>query len=214
MTDAEVDHTAGLMLMRESDTVTFRSTESVFNHLKDGRGLVSSLGKFTDLNWIPLTETDSATLNYSDYVKIKPLPLTGHPPLDSPHPARSDDTIGLVLKNTETDTSLIYLPCLPELTDEILSRIEESDLALVDGTFWTSEELFEYRDIDRDAFEMGHVPMAGSQGSYRQLGRFDTQVVYVHINNTNPVLDPQSDARREIEDAGLQVGEDGMEFRI
>jgi pyrroloquinoline quinone biosynthesis protein B len=97
----------------------------------------------------------------------------------------------------------------------VLSRLNEVDLLLFDGTFWTDDELIRLDISDRPALAMGHVPMTGSEGSLSMLSALSCrQKVYTHINNTNPVLIESSAERALVESAGLRVGEDGMRFEI
>ena len=89
-------------------------------------------------------------------------------------------------------------------------------LLLFDGTFWSDDELAEAGGSDApSAREMGHLPVGGPEGSMQLLPRAGAQrTVLVHINNTNPMLGRSSAERAEVEAAGLEVGDDGMEFEL
>ena len=86
---------------------------------------------------------------------------------------------------------------------------------LVDGTFWTDDEPIRMNITDRTATQMGHVPVSGPQGTLSWLGGLSARVrVYLHINNTNPMLNESGPERRQVIDQGIQVGMDGDVFEI
>jgi pyrroloquinoline quinone biosynthesis protein B len=90
---------------------------------------------------------------------------------------------------------------------------EGADLLLFDGTFWSDDEMASVGAPGRSALEMGHRPVGGDGGSLQALpGVGARRVAYVHINNTNPILRPDAPQRAEVEAAGVEVAEDGMEF--
>jgi len=96
-----------------------------------------------------------------------------------------------------------------------LARLDQAELLLFDGTFWTDDELARLDISDRPALSMGHVPISGAEGSLAALRQLSCrQKVYTHINNTNPMLIEGSMERAAVEAAGMLVGMDGMHFEI
>jgi pyrroloquinoline quinone biosynthesis protein B len=100
-----------------------------------------------------------------------------------------------------------------------MARLAAADLVLLDGTFWRDDELIALGVSASRARDMGHVPIDGDGGSLARLAALcaappSRRCVYVHINNTNPILLEQSPQRHAVEGAGVQVGRDGMRFEV
>jgi pyrroloquinoline quinone biosynthesis protein B len=92
----------------------------------------------------------------------------------------------------------------------LLQRLEDADLLLFDGTFWSDDELIQVQGSGSTAREMGHIPVSGPEGSLRKLaGLRCPRKVFVHVNNTNPMLDESGFEYREVRAAGWEVAEDG-----
>jgi pyrroloquinoline quinone biosynthesis protein B len=114
-----------------------------------------------------------------------------------------------------TGRSLFYAPGVGEADDELLRWMQESDCVMVDGTFFTDDELGAQGISEKRARDMGHLPQSGEHGMLRILESLtNTRRVLIHINNTNPILDEESDARRSVEGAGVEVAYDGMEVLL
>jgi pyrroloquinoline quinone biosynthesis protein B len=110
---------------------------------------------------------------------------------------------------------MAYLPAVPAVDDRLLSMLESCDLVLFDGTFWTDDELVRVQGGGRSARQMGHLPISGPGGSLERLAELSRpHKVFVHINNTNPILDKDSPQYREVREAGWDVAEDGWEFTL
>jgi pyrroloquinoline quinone biosynthesis protein B len=88
------------------------------------------------------------------------------------------------------------------------------DVILFDGTFWSNDELKNVRGTGPTAREIGHVPVSGEDGSLAALSGLKARKIYVHINNTNPMLDESSAECRQVRDAGWEIAEDGWEFEL
>ena len=103
---------------------------------------------------------------------------------------------------------------VPELP-ELICRLEECDAVLFDGTFWDDDELIRVQGRGRTARQMGHVPVGGAGGSLEMLSSLrGPRKIFIHINNTNPILDRCSSEFRRVADAGWEVAEDGWEIRL
>jgi len=121
--------------------------------------------------------------------------------------------IGLSLVSKEK--KLFYAPNLPGTGDQWLRCMEESDLAILDGTFWKDDELNSIRKGSKSARQMGHLPLWGDRGLLHQPFRpSKTRRVLIHLNNTNPVLNDESPESRIVRDAGWEIAYDGMELAI
>jgi pyrroloquinoline quinone biosynthesis protein B len=123
------------------------------------------------------------------------------------------DTVGLVLWAEGSTARLLYAPGIAGITGELEAEAARASVLLVDGTCFSNEETVLL--VGRTSAEMGHLAMAGEGGTLAWLGQHRrARRIYVHINNTNPVLSPHSRARREVEAGGVEIGEDGVELRV
>ena len=114
----------------------------------------------------------------------------------------------------EGSGTLAYAPALSSLDERTVERLEACDCALVDGTFWAGDELIALGIARRDAAAMGHVPLAGPDGSLATLSALASRTILVHVNNTNPILLDDSPERAQVEAGGIEVSYDGMEFEL
>jgi pyrroloquinoline quinone biosynthesis protein B len=119
----------------------------------------------------------------------------------------------VALEFTQNGKRVFFAPALPALSAALKKQIARSDVALLDGTFWTNDELAQARGSAPSAREMGHLPLSGSGGLFDQLKDVrSVRRILIHLNNTNPALDEESAATRALRDAGWEVAYDGMEF--
>lgn len=110
------------------------------------------------------------------------------------------------------DHRMLIAPAVPEISSELSEAIEAAETIIFDGTFWSNRELQAIRPRAKTAVEMGHLPVEDSLPvlSQARAGR----KIYTHINNTNPILTPDSWERRAIKSAGIIIGYDGLEFEL
>ncbi len=110
---------------------------------------------------------------------------------------------------------LVYMPVAPSIEESWLEHAQDCELLLFDGTFWTDDELIRVQGGGRTARQMGHIPISGPDGSLERLaGLKRARKIYIHVNNTNPILDEDSPEYRRVRDAGWEVARDGMEFNL
>ena len=215
LTDAEIDHTSGLMILRESkQPLEIYGTATVNQALSEGFPVLRTLMNYCGINWSMLEPNTILSL-VNGQLEVEVFPLSNKPPkyMKSSH----DEVwaIGLTFRDTATGGVLTYAPVLSELTDSLRERFESSDCILVDGTFWLDDELSSLGISTRSAKMMGHLPLGGSDGSLQQLKRLKRpRKILIHINNTNPIHQPDSEERRSVEEAGLEVGYDGLTIEL
>jgi pyrroloquinoline quinone biosynthesis protein B len=107
------------------------------------------------------------------------------------------------------------MPAVPAINERLLQLLETADVVLFDGTFWSDDELIQVQGSGATAREMGHVPISGDDGSLRKLaGLQRPRKVFVHVNNTNPMLDESSAEYGEVTAAGWELAEDGWHFNL
>ena len=213
LTDAEIDHTAGLLILRESaEPLPVYGAERIRRALTDGYPLLPTIEHYCGVDWHALEPGSSLSLGPTDSppLKVESFAVAS----DAPKYLDDDDSgpwaVGLTFRDPHTGGVATYVPGLGELDESVMERFEESDVVLVDGTFWTDDELPSLGIGVRTAKDMSHLPLSGPGGSLRQLAALDRpQVVFVHINNSNPILLEDSEQRRAVEAAGIEVGYDG-----
>jgi len=213
LTDGEIDHTAGLLLLRESSApLRVYSTARVRDALTSDYPLLTMLERYCGVDWRPL-EPGASTPLEGTTLSVETFPTGGDAPLymgDAPGPS----AIGLTVRDSAGDGTLVYVPAIEELGETVSARLAEGDVVLADGTFFRHDDLVALGLGERDSWAMGHAPLTGEGGTLEALAALDAEVALVHINNTNPILLEDSAERSVAEDAGLVISEDGMEFEL
>ena len=218
-TDAELDHTLGIVLLREGRRLRLYATCAVRRVLEEDSRLLPVTRAFAEVEVVELPALGGpVSLAYPDGESSGLTVETFPVPAGPPRFARTElpgHTIGLVVRDSATGGACAFVPGCGELDDGLLSRLLKANLVLFDGTFWTDDELIRLGIGDRSARQMDHVPVSGPDGSLGRLSQLNgPQRVYTHINNTNPMLIEDSPERAEVERAGLVVGMDGMRFEV
>ena len=215
LTDAEIDHTAGLLLARESSTtLQVYGSEAVRRALADGYPVLSVLDHYCGVEWHTLARERSLALDGSAF-EVESFPAGGDAPRYLGADGADVEAVGLVFRDGVTGGVLTYVPGLARLGDDVLDRLETSDAVRVDGTFWSDDELVDLGISDRTARQMGHVPLSGAGGTLEAFaGLKRPRKILVHINNTNPVLLEDSPERKSVMRAGAEVAYDGLELEL
>ena len=127
----------------------------------------------------------------------------------------SQASIGYRFTDVDSGRSLVYLPGVREVDDEVKDRLRGCDAFFIDGTCWTDDEMIGVGLAQKTSFSMGHVPVSGSNGSLARLADLTgMRKIYTHLNNTNPLLVEDSVERRAAQAAGWEIAFDGMDFRV
>jgi len=222
LTDAEIDHTAGLLLLRESsEPLHVWSTEDVRVALTDHYPVLRMLERYCGVVWHELMPGVATSIDGTS-ISVEPFVTGGDAPLYmGPDAADGPEAIGLTIRDAGAADagparSLCYAPAIADAGDAaLLDRLRASDCVLADGTFWTSDELVSLGLTRRDSFAMGHAPLTGSQGTLDTLADLPAaRRILVHINNSNPILLAHSDERSVVEARGVEIGHDGLEVEL
>src|SRR5215212_1840950 len=215
LTDAEIDHTAGLLLLRESATpVRVFGDAGVERALSDGYPVLPMLDRYCGADWQTLERGRAQPLDGSS-LAVEPFAAGGDAPRYLDGSDVELEASGFVFRDRATGGVVTYVPGLARIDDAVVARFTASDLVLVDGTFWRDDELARLGISDRSAGDMGHVPLSGPGGTLELLaGLEQPRKVLVHINNTNPILLEDSAEREEVVRAGVEVAYDGLEIEL
>ena len=213
LTDGEIDHTAGLLLLRESSApLRVYSTAAVRDALTAQYPLLTMLDHYSGLDWHELRPGEATPLEGSS-LAVETFPTGGDAPLymgGEPGPS----AIGLTVRDSAGGGTLVYVPAIEELDETVTARLAEGDVVLADGTFFRHDDLVALGLGERDSWAMGHAPLTGEGGTLDALAALDARVALVHINNTNPILLEDSPERSEVEGRGLVVSYDGLELDV
>ena len=224
LANADIDHVLGLLLLRELQPLRVYATESVRRIVAEDNSVFAMLqrvpGQVTWTNFSPRTELSLQNPAGEDSgLRCRALPLGTHFPAYVSPPRRDElklgeASLGLIIGPT-LGKRLAYMPAVPQIDEALLKELESCDVLLFDGTFWSDDELIRIQGSGQTARQMGHVPVSSTEGSLVQLaGLQHPRKIYVHINNTNPMLDEASVEYREVRDAGWEIAEDGWQFEL
>ena len=224
LTNADVDHIAGLLNLRESQPLRLYGTNKVLDVLQ-GNSVFNVLNpKFVER--IPLSLDVPLQLQLPNGVAtglvVVPFAVPGKVALwleeknkDVALAAVGEDTIALEIRNANQEIQFFYIPGCAEMTDDLADRLGGAPLVFFDGTLWRDDEMIRDDVGIKTGKRMGHMSMSGDDGS---IAAFDSlrvkRKVFIHINTTNPVLLEDSDQRKFATKAGWEVSYDGMEINL
>jgi pyrroloquinoline quinone biosynthesis protein B len=232
LANGDVDHTLGLLLLRELQPLRVYATHSIHRILTEDNSMYAMLQRFPgQLTWTDFkTETtfhleDSAGRNSG--LRCLAFPLGTHYPAYISQSRQSqlhqrEASLGLIVESP-SGKRLAYMPAVPQIDDALLKELETADLLLFDGTFWSDDELIRIQSSGESvgegsgqtARQMGHVPVSSGEGSLEKLAQLRRpRKIYVHINNTNPMLNEAGPEHRQVREAGWEIAEDGWQLDL
>ena len=215
LTDAEIDHTAGLLLLRESSQpVRVYGEAGVQRALRDGYPVLPILERYSGVEFRTLEPGRAMALEGSSLI-VEAFDVGGDAPRYLDGSGVTMGASGMIFRDDAGPGVVTYVPGLARLDDDVLRRFAASDLLLVDGTFWRDDDLGRLGISTRTARDMGHLPLSGPDGTLATLARLERpRTALVHINNTNPILLEDSPERDAVLRAGIEVAYDGLEIEL
>ena len=218
--DGQIDHATGLFMLRERDTpLPLWCTDPVEEDLSQGNPVLRVLGHYCgvrrerialDGGWFDVPGVPD--------LHFRALPLRSKAAPYSPHREQSvaGDNIGMTLHDRRSGKTAFYAPGLGEITPSVFEAMSSAEAVLVDGTFWTDDEMPRLGIGRKLAREIGHLPQSGPDGMIEWLAKLPppTRRLLIHINNTNPILDEDSAERATLTRAGIEVCEDNMTIQL
>ncbi|MDM0073272.1 pyrroloquinoline quinone biosynthesis protein PqqB [Variovorax sp. J2P1-59] len=218
--DGQVDHATGLFMLRErKGALPLWCTDPVEEDLSQGNPVLRVLGHYcgVDRHRIALDGTSFAVPGVAD-LSFRALPLSSKAAPYSPHRDRpvEGDNIGMLISDGRSGRRVFYAPGLGQITPEVFDAMALADCVLVDGTFWTDDEMPRLGLGAKTARDIGHLPQSGPDGMIEWMARLPqrTRRMLIHVNNTNPILDEDSDERALLKRAGIEVCEDDMQIDV
>lgn len=226
LTNADIDHTLGLLLLRESQPLHVYSTDHVRTVVQGGNTYFKMLDQFQGHSQWSCIEPGlpfmlKSISGENSGLQCTAISLGGRPPfwasktgfIENP---RAPFVIGLIIEEVARGKRLGYFPGVNQMNQELLGLLEKCDAIFIDGTFWDDEELIRLRPGSRTAKQMQHMPISGKGGSLESLAELPQNIrkFFTHINNTNPVLNEQGCEHKLVHDAGWGIAFDGLELQL
>jgi pyrroloquinoline quinone biosynthesis protein B len=217
LVDGQVDHTTGLYMLREATRPwQIWCTDSTYADLTKGNPVLGVLSHYCGVERHRIT-LDGAGFAIAgiDNVQWRALPVASKPAPYSPNRESPvpGDNVALVMTDQGSGRSVFYAPGLGAIDERVWAGMQSAACVLVDGTFWTDDEMIAQGLSKKRARDIGHLPQSGAGGMLEWLERppSGTRKILIHINNTNPILDEDSAERAELKRRGVEVAWDGME---
>ena len=222
--NADIDHVLGLLLLRELQPLRVHATKSVRRILTKDNSMFAMLQRVPNqVQWIELQPGALFPLlnpsGEDSGLHCRSLPLGTHFPAYVSPPRRSqlhplEASLGLIIESS-SGKRLGYMPAVPRFDESMLKHFDSCDVLLFDGTFWSEDELIQIQGSGQTANDMGHTPVSGASGSLSRLAQVRRpRKIYVHINNTNPMLNETGPEHRQVRESGWEVAEDGWQFDL
>jgi len=203
LTDANVDHCAGLLDFRQAGELAIYSTQTVRDTLL--RNEIFAPFSHAPRVWHVI---DDAPVDIGG-LRISVIPVGGLLPSYAGGAATRGAASAFLLEDPR-GARVLYAPIFASVDDKLASTAAICDASFFDGSFWSDAELITLGLGTRSATMMGHQPVAGPGGSLEALRACPCpRRLYTHVNNTNPMLDPASSEAKQLEEAGFELATDG-----
>lgn len=214
VTDSQIDHTTGLLMLRESPKPwPLWCTDGVYADLTTANPILQVLQRYCGVNRQRIDVTQEwFTVEDCEDLRWQAIALPGRPPPYSQRESQPGDVIGLLVEDLRTERRLCYAPGVASIDSWLFEVMCGSDCVLVDGTFWTDDELVSLGVSRKRAADMGHLTQTGGMIDWLDRLPAATRRVLIHINNTNPILVEDSPERERLSRHRIEVAYDGMEI--
>jgi pyrroloquinoline quinone biosynthesis protein B len=218
LTNGDIDHIAGLLTLRERQPFHIYATPRVLSILKANSVFGVLAADVVERIELPLNQPIEIA---GTGVMVEAFPVPGKIALFLEDASKGagfgtevGDTIGLKIKTSGSGTAF-YMPGCAKVDDDILRRVNGASCLLFDGTVFNDTELLDLGVVEKTGQRMGHISIAGDDGSLHAFDGADIKrKIYIHINTTNPILERGSREEAIVKEAGWEVSFDGMSIDI
>jgi pyrroloquinoline quinone biosynthesis protein B len=221
LANADVDHVLGLLLLRELQPLRIHSTASVCSILREDNSMFAMLQRVPNQAvWSEFQAGTEFSLcnarGENSGMRCRAISLSTHYPAYVRPERQSELTageasLGFVVESPSA-SRFAYMPAVPHLEDRLIQQLNSCDVLLFDGTFWSDDELIRVQGSGQTATQMGHIPVENILA--KLAGVRHPRKIFLHINNTNPILDEASPQHHQVRDAGWEIAEDGWQFDL
>ena len=223
--DAQIDHATGLLSLREGPPIELYVTPCVFEDLTTGLPILTVLEHYCGVHWhlLPVAGEQKVAefaVEGFESLRFRAIAIPGKAPPYSPHrhDPKVGDNIALEITDLRNGKRLFYAPGLGEVGPQELEWMSDCDLLMIDGTFWTEDEMVRAGLGSKYASDMGHLPQSATPERAGMMDALDQtrahRKLLIHINNSNPILDDYGPERAELAHRGIEVAHDGMEITL
>jgi pyrroloquinoline quinone biosynthesis protein B len=220
LVDGQIDHTTGLFMLRESTRpLPVWCTNEACADLTHGNPIFGVLRHYCGIERHEMTADGSEfIIAGAAGVSWRALAVASKPAPYSPHRETpvAGDNVALVIRDSATRRAAVYAPGLGSMEPAVWQAMQAADCVLVDGTFWTDDEMIALGMSRKRAREIGHLPQSGAGGMLEWLEQLPaaTRKILIHVNNTNPILDEDSAERAELTRRSIELAWDGQEIEL
>ena len=219
VTNGDVDHVTGLLTLREAQAFTLYGAGRVLDVLAQNRIFNVLAPAYVKREQLPLGPATTLHgpgvdlgLSVEAFAVAGKIALWLEDALKANFGSVEGDTLGLKITETASGKSFFYIPGCAAMEPALAERLRGAALVFFDGTLWHENEMIDQGLLGKTGSRMGHINMSGPDGSIAAFAPLGVaRKIYVHINNSNPVLNAFSKERQEAQAAGWEIGEDGME---
>ena len=224
LANADLDHVLGLLLLRELQPLRIHATASVRRILREDNSMFGMLHRIPDqAAWTDFEAGKEFSLcdaqGQDSGIRCRAWSLSDHYPAYVTAERQSqlssgEASLGFFITSTSR-ARLAYMPAVPKIDEALLADLDSCDVLLYDGTFWSNTELMNAKGDGGNgptARQMGHVPVVETLVELAGVRR--PRKIFLHINNTNPMLDEASPQYCAVRDAGWEIAEDGWQFTL
>ena len=211
LTNGDIDHIAGLLSLREQTAFTLYATGDILDVLAGNRVFDAVNREKVPRERVALN-TDIPLL---PNLTARLFAVPGKVPLFMEGETVQTDLIGEQTVGVRLEGGgkvAYYIPGCAEVTPDLSAQVQDADQLFFDGTLWDDEEMIRTGNGLKTGRRMGHIPVSGPEGSIAKLAGLKAAKTFIHINNTNPILQPGSPERAKVLDAGWTIAQDGQEI--
>ncbi|MFC4313452.1 pyrroloquinoline quinone biosynthesis protein PqqB [Steroidobacter flavus] len=213
LTDSQIDHTTGLLMLREATKPwPLWCTDNAFADLTTSNPILQVLQRYCGIDRQRIVTGEWFAVGGNEDLRWQAFALPGKPPPYSPRPPELGDVIGLIVEDVSTEMRLCYAPGVANIDSWLFELMSSAQCVLVDGTFWTDDEMLRLGVAHKRAADMGHLSQTGGMIQWLDRLPATTRRVLIHINNTNPILVEDSPERALLNQHSIEVAYDGMEI--
>jgi pyrroloquinoline quinone biosynthesis protein B len=218
----DLDHVVGLLLLRELQPLRVYAAPSILRILREENSMFGMLNRVEpQVVWTPMNSAAPFPLlsadgkdsglqcevhylsgRYPKYVKSQTAEL-----------ARDEATAALFFESA-SGKRVAYIPAVGILSDALLEKIHHADLLLFDGTFWSDDELQRVQGSGETAYQMGHIPVEETLRLLKNISPNEARKMFIHLNNTNPMLNEAGPEHQAVRQAGWEVAEDNWQLEL
>ncbi|HTU83541.1 MAG TPA: MBL fold metallo-hydrolase [Candidatus Acidoferrales bacterium] len=221
LTDANVDHLGGLAVLRQAGNHRFVVRSSAV--VAQIAGAQPAFAPFAapPHRWVtvapdPSCEAVDANDVVGNAIEVRVLAVPGTTPGYDGRRSVTGAVVAYELREPGSNATLLFAPVYAGIDERLAAAIGRATVAFLDGSFYSDDELVESGLMPKRARALGHLPVGGPDGSLARLTALPNRpqrTIFTHLNNSNPMLDPSSDAASFVRDAGFEIAEDGLELR-